>query len=145
VTDASIHDLLAAITRGEREVREDALRRILKHVANAGFDSNALERVRGRLAGISWQESVLTGADRLSPAVVHYLWHVIKRREWPTGTTLPEYLSGLREVVLDPSSGVVAFKYQGAPQLGVFRESDELRGPMGQEWVLVQYRVSLGH
>jgi hypothetical protein len=141
----SVQELIDVAMNSTRELRPNELQRVLEHIATVGFDPHALERVRGRLAGVHWQGIVLTGTDVLPPATVHYLWHVVIRREWPAGTTLEEYVDSLRDVVLDPASGVVAFKYQGAPQLGVLRESHDLRGPMGGEWVLIQYRVSIGH
>ena len=54
------------------------------------------------------------------------------------------YVESLRSVVLDPRSGVAVGRYQGAPQLGVVRESRELHGPQGFDWVVVQYRVGFG-
>ena len=100
---------------------------MLRHVAEAGFDRGALERVRGELVGVIWLGMALRGSDRVSPADRHYLKHVVKRREWPAGTNRAGYLDSLRRVILDLSSGVFTSIYQGAPQLGVIRETHELR------------------
>jgi hypothetical protein len=67
---------------------EAQLATILEHVAEAGFDTQARERVRGRLAGAVWRGRELLGTDMLAPAEVHYLWHVVRRQEWPSGTSL---------------------------------------------------------
>jgi hypothetical protein len=117
---------------------------ILTYVAGVGFSPYAQERARGRLAGMLWQGQSLRGGDMLSPEVVHFLWHVVRRREWPDGTSIVEYRNSLRAVILDPTSGVFVARYQGAAQLGVIRESRELRGPNGQDWVVVQYRTGFG-
>lgn len=111
MTDASARELIEIAVRGERDIREDELRQILLHDASVGFDPHARERVRGRLAETTWRGSVLKGSDTLPPDVVHYLWHVITRREWPVGTSLHDYIESLRAVVLDPSSGVLVFHY----------------------------------
>jgi hypothetical protein len=136
--------LIGAAAKGA-DLSTTELRLILEHVAQAGFDPHALEQVRGRLAGIVWRGRVLGGKDRLPPSEVKYLWHVLTRREWPPGTSLRDYTEGLRQLVLDASSGVFTNRYQGALGLAIMRESRDLRGPEGFDWVLVQYRVDRGH
>ena len=108
---------------------------MLEHVAQAGFDPGAHERARGRVAGLVWQGRVLAGRDMLTPVEVHYVWHVLKREEWPAGTTLGQYVQSIRDVVLDPDSGVFTHRYGTEWQLGVVRESRNLRGPRGADWV----------
>jgi hypothetical protein len=97
----------------------------------------------GRLAGLTWQGRTLTGRDRLPPAEVHYLAHVVVGQEWPPGTTLADYLDSIRGVVLDPRSGVLTSRLYGEWQLAVVRRSGPLRGPQGYEWLMVEYRVSI--
>ena len=50
---------------------------------------------------------MLQGSDRLIPAETHYLRHVVAQQEWPSGTTLDDYLNRLGAVVLDHRSGVL--------------------------------------
>lgn len=38
----------------------------------------------------------------LRAAQAHYIRHALGVEEWPTGTTLQDYLESVREVVLDP-------------------------------------------
>lgn len=140
-----IDSLIVAAATGSRVVNPEELERVLQHVAAAGFDPHASEQVRGRLAGAVWKGVVLTGRDRLPPAEVHYLWHVVAQREWPAGTTLADYEQSIREVILDPSSGVFVSRYQGAWQIGMVRRTAGLRGPNGFPWVLIEYRLATGH
>lgn len=142
---AEVDRLILEAAAGERKLTRAELRRVLEHVAQAGFDPNARERVRGRLAEREWQGTVLRGGDRLPPADVHYLRHVVAGREWPAGTTLVAYLGSIGAVVLDPRSGVLVCRYQGAWQLTIVRRSHELRGPQGSDWILVDYRLETGH
>ena len=81
----------------------------------------------------------------MPPDVRHWLLHVVVRREWPDGTTLAAYVESLRAVILDPDSGIFINWYARDLSLGFIRESREFRGPDGYDWVLVQYRVSIGH
>jgi hypothetical protein len=137
--------LILEAATGARQLSQDELRHVLQYVAQAGFDPHARETVRGPLAGIEWGGRILRGVDRLPPAERHYLRHAVLRAEWPAGATLADYVESIRGVILDGTSGVFTNRYQGAWHLGVVRQSRELRGPRGYEWVLVQYRVALGH
>lgn len=98
---------------------------------------------QGRLAGIEWQGRMLTDRDRLPPTEVHDLWHVVTRREWPQGTSMQEYIGGIREVLLDPTSGVFVGRYEGVWQLSVARDSGNQRGPDGSGWLLIE-RLGIG-
>ena len=124
---------------------EDETRLVLEHVARAGFDPEARERVRGRLAGAVWQGRTLRGSDRLPPAELKYLWHVLTRREWPDGTTLHQYVESIRQVILDPCCGGFVSRFQGEWQLGLVRDSGDLRGPNGSSWILIEYRLVTNH
>ena len=137
--------LIQEVSSGTRALTADELQQVLRHVALAGFDPNAQEKARGRIAGLVWQGQIVQGSALLSPAVKHFLWHVVANGEWPAGTTLTEYVDSVRRVVLDSTSGVFTNRYHGELGLGVVRESRDPRGPRGNEWVLVQYRVSRGY
>jgi len=95
--------------------------------------------------GVIWQGRTLTGRDLLPPAEVHDSRHVVLRREWPPGATLSDYLTSIRDVILDGRSGVLTSRYQRAWQLAVVRHSESLRGPAGFPRVLVGYRLATGH
>lgn len=140
---SAIDRLILEAATGARRLPRSELLQVRAQVARAGFAPGAQARAGGALAGILWQGRPLTGSDRLTPAEVHYLRHVVLKREWPNGTTLQDYLHGIAEVVLDPTSGVLTSRYYGAWQLTF--DSGRLRGPEGYEWVLVDYRVELGH
>ena len=105
--------LILEAATGLRELSDAELLQVLEHVAQAGFDPHATETVRGRAAGLIWQGRVLRGSDRLPPAEVHYLRHVVAAQEWPAGVSLDAWLGSIAEVVLDPRSGVLVNRYQG--------------------------------
>ena len=58
---------------------------------------------------------------------------------------MEEYIASIRQVILDPTSGVFTSRYEGTWQVGVARPSGVLRGPEGDEWILIEYRVETGH
>jgi len=89
--------LILEAATGLRHLRPEEIRQITEHVAQAGWDDRALETVRGPLAGFIWQGHPLQGRDKLASAVTHYLWHVVKQREWPDDrrlTTTPRASGG---------------------------------------------------
>jgi len=133
---------LEAATRSRRFAQED-LRQVIEHVAQAGFPSTP-GRATG-FAGLEWAGRVLRGSDRITAAERHYLRHVVKGREWPSNFTLNDYLQSISEVVHDQDSGVFTSRYQGAWQVGFIRRSGNLQGPLGAEWVIVEYRMDIGY
>lgn len=145
MADAEGDALILEAARGTRRLSEAELQRVLQRVARAGFDPNAREQVRGRLAGLVWRGRTLRGKDRLPPVEVHYLWHVVKQQEWPEHTSLDQYGASIKAVLLDEASGVFSSEYQDTWQLGVVRQSRELRGPGGFGWILIDYRLVTGH
>lgn len=143
----AVHRLiLDAATDPARRLDEAELGRVLRHIAQAGFDPLALERVRGNLVGAIRPDGTRVERGlRLPPAEAHYLRHVVVQPQWPQVTTLTGYQSSIGQVVADPISGVLVCQYQGAWQLAVVRESRGLRGPDGYDWLLVDYRLETGH
>lgn len=83
--------------------------------------------------------------DMLTLAEEHYAKHVLKVPERPPDTSFADYLESIRQVVLDPASGVFISRYGESLQAGFVRRSGRFRGPEGKEWLLVEYRVTLEH
>lgn len=124
---SDVDRLLLDVTQGMRQLVAAELTDLLNQVSRVGFHPTETERVRGRLSSLVWQGRTLKGSDRLPSASVHYLWHVVLRREWPDRTTQAEYIASIRRIITDPVSGVFTNKFQDAPGLGIIRESGDLR------------------
>ncbi len=138
--------LILEVVIGARTLGSDQLRRVLEHVASAGFDPGGQERARRILHGLPWRGRVLDASDRLPTAEAHYLRHAVVGLEWLVGTTFQGYLDRLRDIILDPSSGLLVSHFQDKGwQLTVVRASGILQGPRGSPWVMVDYRVLTGH
>jgi hypothetical protein len=120
--------------------------RVQAHVARAGFDPAAQEQAGGRVAGLTWRGRVLKGSDWLTPAEAHYLRHAVVGQEWPSGTTLGDYLQSIRDIALDPTSGLFLSQFRTFGwHLAIVRRSGRLLGPRGHAWTMVEYRVATGH
>lgn len=98
-----------------------------------------------RGAGIVWNGRVLKASDLLPADEAHYVRHVLAAQEWPPGTTLKEYVSSIADVVRDRGSGVLINRFRGFWHITLIRRSQSLRGRYGFNWVVVEYRVGLGH
>ena len=102
---------------------------MVEHVAQAGFDPDARERAGGRLTGLNWQGRTIQSRDRLPPAVVHYIRHVVAQKEWPGGTTLEEYLGSITRTIISPSSRIFVSLFRNREwQLGIIAPSGDMRG-----------------
>ena len=145
--ERAVHRLiLDAATDPRRELTPEELARVLEHVTSAGFDPQALERARGTIVGQPLPDGTpIHPRQLLTPAEVHYQRHVVRNQEWSAGTTRAGYEAGVRAVLRDPTSGVLASRYQGAWQLGVVGATGAQRGPQGGPWLLVDYRLRTGH
>jgi hypothetical protein len=136
--------LILEAATGARRLSQAELQRVLEHVAQAGFDPAPNVLATG-LSGVEWQGHILAGRDRITSAERHYLRHVVVRGEWPTWTRFDEYLASIRVVISDAQSGVLTSRYQQQWQFSVVRRSQDLRGPGGHDWILVEYRVGIGY
>jgi hypothetical protein len=145
--ERAVHRLiLDAATDPARQLAAAELERVLQHIAGAGFDPLALERVRGNIVRLVRPDGrEVQQGEYLPPAEAHYLRHCVARQEWPAGIGFAGYLAAIRQVIADPTSGVLVGRQYGVWQLTVVREARELLGPAGREWLVVEYRLRIGH
>jgi hypothetical protein len=130
---------------GGLPLRPEELDRVVAHVASAGFRPCSRYPAGGRLEGVIWQGRPLGRTDTLTVAEAHYLRHVLVRQEWPVGTTLGQYLSSIRDRVVDPACGLLVSRWHDRVwHLSVVGRSGSLRGPGGYEWLAVEYDVGAG-
>ena len=137
--------LLLEIAKSGRMPTGGEIQEIRDHIAGLGFDTTTNTPAGGRLHGLEWEGRILKRTDVLSALEVHYLRHVVKQREWPPGTTLLAFPESVRAVILDPDSGLALSRWGGYEwHLTVVRESRNLRGPFGGDWIVVEYRLGDG-
>ncbi len=141
---AAAEALFLEAAERQRELADEDIRRVILHVAAAGFDPAPRASPGGRSVGLQWQGRAVRGSDHFTSAEVHYLRHVRATQEWPVGTSLDSYLQSIREVVVDPTCAVFLGRFRGYWQVTFVRESRSLQGPDGMPWVRVEYRVGIG-
>lgn len=105
------------------------------------MDPNKMAKVDSTIVGIEWEGRILVVGDTVSAEVAHYLKHVVKGGEWPSGTTLEGYHSSAKEIVQDPESGIAVNLYRGRKTITFVRESGKYRGADGYSHIVVEYRV----
>lgn len=121
------------------------IQRIRKHVASVEFSPVPFAKAGSRLNGLEWEGRRLAGSDRLPTGVVHFLSHTVHRKEWPEGISYKDYLRALSDLVLDEQSGMLYHEYHGVGQLMIMGRSGTNRGPEGSDWIVLEYRIGLGH
>lgn len=143
-TSRDVDELIEAAFAGER-LNAAEIQRIAEHIAAAGFDPTLLVPAGSRLIGIEWQGRQLRRQDQMPTAGAHYLRHVVARQEWPVGTTPETYEASVASIAEQPESGVFINRFLGHRSVGVVGRSGVWYGPEGAEWMLVEYRVAVGH
>lgn len=118
---------------------------IRQYASRPGFDSTAITRAGGRLSGLSWHGRVLTGSDPLGVAEAHYLRYVVVGREWPTGTSMSEYVSSLVNAILDEFGPVLLDIKLGVPRLSFFSQTNPDQRQRENDWILVGFDVHYGY
>lgn len=139
------------LAEGQRRLTDAEIAGLAQHIAAVGFDPNAKERLRGRGAVrhdgtlVIWSGVLMTGNTLVSPELAHFLRHVEARPEWPRGTTPATYVQSIKAMVIDPTTAIFSSRYEGLWQVGFVRPSGPLRGPLGSEWLVVEFRVERGY
>ena len=142
----SVCQLILELAEGEHLLLPIDFRSIQAHVAGTWYNLSQEQRIPRELVGVLWERRVLQAGDKLPTDVVHYLKHVVTRREWPSGMTFPAYCDSLRKVIRDESCGLMTSLYgDKGYHLSIVRRSGELQGPGGHEWLLIEYRLSTGN
>lgn len=137
--------LIAEVAATGRPVTTNDIRVIRNYVSGLGFDTDKNSLAGGRLDGLVWEGRALKRTDLMSAGEIHYLRHALKQQEWPSGVTLIDYLSSVRDIILDPESGLAVSRWCAREwHLTVARASTSLKGPGGANWVVIEYRVGEG-
>lgn len=131
----SADDLIRVVGVGLRELTPQELNKVIEHVANIGFNPNALEKCGSRIGGLVWNGQVLKSTDKLPTGVVHYLRHVVAQSEWSQGTLLDDYYKSLKNIILDKETKIVISRYGKFWQIGF----------LGQDGTWIDYRVKYGY
>ncbi len=145
-TNTNVNRYILEAAVGERLLTSEQLWEIREHVAKAWYNLTRKQRISRELVGLQWRGRVLQPGDALLTDVANYLKHVVVRQEWPPSMSLTAYRESLRKAVRDPDSGLMTSTYRDKGcHLSIVRRSQELKGPGGHEWLLVEYRVSTGN
>lgn len=140
-----IDELIDELIRTGRDITEDEAQNLRRVVGNLGFSPYDTMRAGTDLNGIVWQGRIIARNDQLPNDVRHYLKHVVAQGEWPSRTTIAEYVLSLREAVRDPGGGFCVDIFTTTWQLTFFGRSRAWEGQHGGEWILVGYNRGYGY
>jgi hypothetical protein len=142
--------LILDLATGVREsVSGQELALIREHVAAAGFSPTLRMAADRRVVGLvppSGEHRPLARFDLVDVGELHYLRHVIAQQEWPIGATLADYYASGARLARDPRSGVlISTVGRFGIHVGVVGRARGLAGLGGREWMLVEFRLRIGH
>jgi hypothetical protein len=113
-------------------------------VSLAGFDPTATYPADRRVVGLRRANGqIIQRGDLIPTDEIHYLRHVEHQQEWPTGTTQAQYERSLAN--LAARMRVVSVVPPFGWHIGIIGRTGDAKGPIGGDWMLVEYRVSSGH
>ncbi len=95
----SADDLIRVAGVGLRELTPQELNKVIEHVASKGFNQNKSLKVKSPFIGLDLNGKILQKGDIVSTSEAHYLKHVKVFEEWPSNTSIEEYLSSLQNVI----------------------------------------------
>ncbi len=117
--------LITALIRGERQIAQEDISRVVAHMAKAPFASRPI-RVAPELQGKEYLGQQL---GRTAPS---YFAHLAKRvlldRQWRYGTTVEEYFNDLRSAIRHPGTHIAAFVSHGVYRVGALKPQHCPRG-----------------
>lgn len=141
----SVSRLITSLAESGRHASDEEILQIRNHVAEVGFEAGAVTKAGSRLVGHVWNGQLVQSNDRLSNTVVHYLRHVVAQGEWPSGTTVDEYIASLQSAVEDPDGGVFLNRRYSQWLLTFVAQIIDHKGFVGRQWVAVGYGVNYGY
>lgn len=137
--------LVDQLWRTGQAVTTEEIRMVRDVVARRGYDPAGTKRTLGRMTGQTWSGGIIAAGDAIPTAERDFILHARINQEWPTGTSLNEFIESLRSAVLDPDGGVfLAPSSRGGYELTFIARKANLRGPSGSGWILVGYEVDDG-
>jgi hypothetical protein len=132
-----------ALDRSGRRATAAEISVIRRYVASRGYETAGRKRAD---AAVARQALLLYGRalarHELIPIMERdYLKHVAEGEEWPAGTSPDDYVSSLREAVLNPTGGVFLATIAGRLALTFVAPSGRWSGPSSGGWIRVGYGV----
>lgn len=137
--------LLYALEQRYHPIPDHVVRLAMADIAAAGFDPAVRVALPAGVEGELWRGRTLAAGESTPAGEAAYFEHVLVGREWPEGATLAEYLRSLRDVILDRDAGVFIARFEGKDRIGAARRSSHLRGPKGNEWIVVVFDPDSRH
>lgn len=135
-----IDRMILEAAQGKRELSNDDLDLIARHVARQDFSRAKKISAKNYVRGKRWGGKTLRRGDWIDPLQEHYFKHVDRNEEWPAGTTPTDYVRSIKEVITDPDSGIYTSDFGTTGYVIAFvRRSRNLKGTRGSDWTMVEY------
>jgi hypothetical protein len=143
---SAIDQLILDIIDEVRRPTGQDLEEVRLHVARAGFDPTIVLPADPRIVGLKRGNGQLVGlGDPIPTAELHFLRHVVRQQEWPKGTTESQYERSLGDLAASLRAGMLVRQIAHFGwHVTIVGRSANLKGPLGSDWMIVEYRVNDG-
>ena len=143
---SGVDQLILDIVDGRYRPTGRDLEAIRRHVAQAGFDPNASLPADPRVVGLPRATGSLVRLGELIPtAELHFLRHVVRQEEWLPGTSQMQYENSLANLAASRRVGILLRQVAHFGwHVTIVGRSGSLKGRLGSDWMIVEYRVNDG-
>lgn len=140
---APIAALVKELGESGRPAADEEIRRLRAYFADVAlYRRPNVARADDEIDGWEWEGQSVRAGEYLDRSAAKFLRHVEFGQEWPTGTTLEQYLSSLGSAVRNPNGGIYLEWFDEARdawRLAFVARSGRRRGPGGDAHILVTF------
>ena len=96
------------------------------------------------MLGQAWSGGIIQRRDRIPAAERDFIKHA-RAGEWPTGTSLADFVQSLQAAIIDETGGIFLDRSErGSLELTFISSLESVQGPAGSGWVMVGFDVDYG-
>lgn len=135
--------LIQAVVARPRVLTDQELEKVRRHVVTRSLDPRPA-RVTADIRKLpgSWGDRPFATLWQLPLGEIHLIQRTLIDQQWPPGTTLPQYLSGLYNAVR-AAAGVFTYTHELQAYIG-FLAPTSVAGPRSEPLTWVAYSGSYG-
>lgn len=123
----------------QRKFTSDELKLIREHIGQADMSSRPVKITHAGVLEAAKELGVQVDNKRIATDQAHWLKHVVVEKEWPVGTSFPDYIRDLRYIASHPNAEISTYMYLKERFISFFAPL-----PDEEQAVFVAYSASYG-
>lgn len=138
-----VDQLLLTLVNLNRQATDEELSQMITHVAQAPFSSRPVKMTRWLRQALE-ARGVRSPGEKLPSVDIHLLKRLYLDRQWPTGTTVEQFLADLHQAVRHPAVQVWTYRWLGEACAGFLSPSPLQHVPNPEAYIFVAYSADHG-